>query len=123
MSSGVLNMLYTDDVKSVVWDYYLKNRKSLSRYKNVKEYANNFRSDEMINQYIATLEPSLRKIALKIISDTTNYNYFRLQMKAQLARVLYRSNGYYSINTTDDKMVKKAKGLLYSKDYLQIISR
>lgn len=123
LSSGVMNMLYTDDVKSVVWDYYLKNKKALSQYKNVKEYSNNFRSDDMISQYMSTLEPSLRKVALKVMKDTNNYNYFRLQMKAQLARVLYRNNGYYSINTTDDNMVKKAKELLYSKTYSKIISR
>lgn len=120
-SSAILNLLYSDELKAVVWDYYIKHRQQLQQYSSVKSYSTEFKGDELVSDYLKTLEPHLRKVALDVIRDSNQYGYFRLQMKAQLARVLYRNNGYYLINSGDDKMIKKAREILNSHAYSTIV--
>ncbi len=120
-SSAILNLLYSDELKAVVWDYYIKHRQQLQQYPSVKSYSAEFKGDELVSDYLKTLEPHLRKVALDVIRDSNQYGYFRLQMKAQLARVLYRNNGYYLINSGDDKMIKKAREILSSHAYSTIV--
>jgi carboxyl-terminal processing protease len=122
-TAGLLNFVFSDDVKNFVWDYFIRNRAALSNYKNAKGFIQNFHADELTNKYIQTLDPSLRKAALEVMKDSLNYKYFRLQMKAQLARILYHDNGYYAVTALGDNMIEKSLEVLYSKKYSEIIGR
>ncbi len=46
-----------------------------------------------------------------------------MQIKAQLARFLFRDNGYYSVKLKDDNVVNKALAVLNSPQYTKIIGR
>ena len=69
------------------------------------------------------LNPHLRKTANSILANPVNRDYFKLQVKAQLARILYRNNGYYAVQTLGDNVIQKAMQMLYNKKYLALISR
>ena len=122
-TAGLLNFVFSDDVKNFVWDYFIRNRAALSNYKNAKNFIRNFHAGDLTNRYLQTLEPSLRKAALEVMKDSLNHKYFSLQMKAQLARILYRDNGYYAVAARGDNMIAKGLEVLYSKKYSDIISR
>lgn len=124
LSSGLLNMIYNEKMKNLLYDYFLTHNAQLKVYNTIAEYDKKFNSGtELVGIYIRTLDPKERKIAVKILSKPANADYFQLQMKAQLARFLFRDNGYYAISTQGDEVVQKAKEVLRGKDYSQLIGR
>ncbi len=122
-TAGLLNFVFSDDVKNYIWDYFIRNRVALGKYKNAKSFIDSFRADALTHKYIETLDPSFRKATEEVMKDTANYKYFRLQMKAQLARILYHDNGYYAVLAPADNMIEKGLEVLYSKKYSEIIGR
>jgi carboxyl-terminal processing protease len=120
---GLLNMLYSDDVKSVIWDYYLSHRVPLQKYYDVKDFGEKFNAEELVKAYTNNLNPQLRKMAKSLLKDSANSNFFKTQMKAQLARILFHNNGYYAISATKDDMVMKAMLVLKTSKYSDIIER
>jgi hypothetical protein len=49
--------------------------------------------------------------------------YFEMQIKAQIARFLFRDNGYYSVKLQDDNVVNKALEVLNTNRYSQILGK
>lgn len=121
LSSGVLNLIYSNEVKNAIWDYYISNASSLKEYRSVKEFANNFDAEEVVLQYVKTLEPATQRVTEKVLKIPVNRAHFKLQVKAQIARILFNENGYYSIILTDDRMVQRAKDTMCSKNYIKTI--
>ncbi len=123
LSSSLLNLLYSDDVKNVVWDYFLRNRSMLQGYGSVSVYDKAFDGKQLTRSYLDVLPAHLRSTAVKLLKVPSNDTFFRLQMKAQLARILYRNNGYYSVSLKEDNMTRKALEVLNSDKYSAIIGR
>lgn len=123
LSTPLLNLIFSDNVKAVVWDYYIQNRTMLKKYKSVKEYANAFNPDALVQEYIARQDRQTKKVVEIMLKKERYRSFFSLQMKAQLARMLFRDNGYYSISYKDDNMVAKALEILNGTTYSTIVSR
>lgn len=123
LSSGILGLIFSDEVKNEIWDYFIHNRQSLSNYKTPAEFKARFDAGFIIDNYLPTLNPHLRKTANAILADPVNRDYFKLQVKAQLARILYRNNGYFAVQTLGDNVVQKAMQLLYNRKSLALIHR
>ncbi len=123
LSNALLNIVYTDEMKNEVWDYYMKHRADLLKYKSIKDFNARYNADSLVIEYIKVLRPVEKKIAAKILSVPFNKNYLKLQMQAQLARILFGNNGYYTIAVQDDNAVKTAIKVLHSDTYLKAIGR
>ncbi len=123
LSTSLLNLIFSDDVKAVVWDYYIQNRAALKAYKTVKDFDKAFRSDTLVANYINRQDRQTKKAVEGMLKKERYRLFFALQMKAQLARMLFRDNGYYSISYKDDNVVAKALEILRDSSYSAIISR
>lgn len=124
LSTGLLNMLFSEELKTTLWDYFMYNRKRLLQYTSLRQYTKQFDDLPFItNSYIGKLKPKARKNAENILAKPANKEYFNVQVKAQLARFLFHDNGYYAVNAQEDNVVQKTLQLLYSKMYLQLIGR
>lgn len=123
LSSGVLNIVFSEDVKNTVWDYYVRNRVALKRFRTIKEFSKGFRAEELVASYISNITPARRKAVQRILKQSKSEEYFRLQMKAQLARILYRNNGYYYISMQQDNVVQRALETLNGNKYSGLIGR
>jgi carboxyl-terminal processing protease len=124
LSSGILTMLFSDDLKDVLWDYYTTHVRELRRYKNINDFNIGFNSAEQIlNGYVNAKKGSERTVADRILKVPANRDYFLNIVKAQVARVLFRNNGYYAITSRQDSMVQKAVSLMREKKYSELISR
>ena len=108
---------------NAVWDYFIRNRQALQQYKTVNHFAKEFNADILIDKYYSILTPNQAKAARKVLKDTSHLNYFRQQVKAQLARVLFRNNGYFTITTRGDHSVQRALQVLNGKAYSEIVGR
>jgi carboxyl-terminal processing protease len=123
LTPGLLNMLFSDDVKNIVWQYFIVHRNDLRKYKSISEYIQKFNGDDLVNLYVAGLDKYMKKPTQKVLANRNNHIYFSLQMKAQLARILFHNNGYYALNTQVDNVVQKALQILKDRSYLAIIGR
>jgi len=123
LSSALLGMVFSDELKTVLWDHFIHERTNLN-YKTIAEYNEQFKDEEKITKsYFAVLKPDERKAAQKILSKPESLNYFNLQIKAQIARFLFRENGYYAVYTKDDKVVQKALQVMNGDTYSKLINR
>lgn len=123
IEQGLLNIIFSTETQNTIWDYFIRNRQALQQYKNVKDFSKDFKADVLIERYYSILSPSQAKAAKKVLKDSAHLNYFRQQVKAQLARVLFRNNGYFTITTQGDHAVRRALQVFNSKDYSEIIRR
>ena len=122
MSGVLMDMIYSPELKTAIWDYFIRNRKSF-KYKNIVDFNESFNAQEqVINSYLATLDPDTRKEVLKELTKPVKSEYFKLQIKAQVARFLFHDNGYYAISTKHDEVINKALDVLNSSRYSKIIA-
>lgn len=123
LSTSLLDMIFSDNVKTVVWDYYIRNRTPLKEYKNIEDFRRKFKADTLLKNYLAKQERATRKVVEEVLKNEKNKAFFKIQMKAQLARMLFRENGYYSISYQDDNVVKEVRRVFADSTYLTIIGR
>ena len=122
MSSAVLNIIFSDEMKTAIWDYFIHNRARLN-YKTVTDFVKTFTGEnEVVSNYMALLTPSNRKAAWRELSKPIDRGYFKVQIKAQLARFLFHDNGYYAVSIKEDECVNRALAILKSDQYSKILS-
>jgi carboxyl-terminal processing protease len=122
-TSQLLNILFSETTKNVIWDYFINNRAALEKYKTVQEYNRDFDVDVLVKRYNTAIKANQLYALNKLLSNRQYKAYFQLQLKAQLARILFRNNGYYSILLREDNSVKKALQTLYGQQYLALMNR
>ena len=122
IASQLTDIVYSSELKTAIWDYFIQNRKSLG-YKNISAFDQAFNGQEQVkNNYLAMLDAGKRTETIKELNKPKIGEYFGLQVKAQLARFLFHDNGYYSISTRHDEVVNKALDVLNSDSYSKLIS-
>ena len=70
---------------------------------------------------MSMLMPIDRVAAKKELARPGSDEYLKMQIKAQLARFLFRDNGYYAITLQDDPVVNKALEVMNSSEYSKIV--
>jgi carboxyl-terminal processing protease len=123
LTPGVLNMLYSSEVYDLVWGYYMQHRKQLIAYKDIAAFRNGFIPDDLINAFYKQQDPTFLKALLKVMNKKTNRDFFATNLKAQLARILFKNNGYYTITTSNDDVLQRALHVINSPQYLTVIGR
>ena len=124
LSPGLLSILISDELQASVFDYYDAHVPALKGYRTAGDFARSFNSQgEILTAYLSHSSPSVRNLTNNVLSRKTNKDFLLLQIKAQLARILFRNAGYYTITASGDDVVQKAMGLLNGDTYSKIISR
>ena len=121
ISPLLLNMIFSEELKTAIWDYFLQNRTKLN-FKNAGEFNSLFEGENgIVSSYLAMLKPEIHKRVLKELSIPSDKEYFDLQIKAQVARFLFRDNGYYAISMKQDEVVNKALAVLKTDEYTKLL--
>jgi carboxyl-terminal processing protease len=123
LSSGIFNVTFSDNVKNFVWDYFMRHRAELGRYKTISQFQSGFDAVALSERYMSTLNSQVRKTTQAVLANTANAQYFRQHLKAQLARILFHNNGYYSVQTKTDNVVQRALESFYNRKYSALIRR
>lgn len=89
-----------------IYDYYIYHLPELKRYKNSAEFSDKFHpSDALINDYYE----HLRKLNISFTPLSPNdKEEMKFQIKAFLARQLFKLQGYYQVVNTRDKTILEA---------------
>ena len=123
LSAPLLSLVYSQELKTATWDYFIRNKSRLN-YKNIVEFNEMFdMEDQVVRNYLGMLRPADLVAAHKVFANQTTYQNFKLQVKAQIARFLFRDNGYYAIILRDDEVVHKALGVFNSAQYSKILGK
>jgi carboxyl-terminal processing protease len=121
-SAALASITFGDDLGAAIWGYFVRNRAALG-FKDVADFAQAFHAEEDIKRsYLAGLAAGKRGAAEKELQRPGNDHYFKVQVKAQLARILFHDNGYYAISAREDNAVIRALSIMNSAQYLKIIS-
>lgn len=123
LNSKLIDILYSQNVRYMIWDYYLAHRKQLlSDYKTADEFSTQFDNDMLFNKYMNGQDKKTAKTINMMLKQGDNARYFRINMKAQLARYLFDDNGYYTVMSGVDDVVERALNVLIADDtYSEII--
>ncbi len=123
-SPALLSMVYSQEMKEIIWDYYIHNRASL-KFRNVADFDEKFNAQKvLIQKYLSSIKlPKQKKVLQNIIKEPESNEHLERQVKAQLARFIYRDNGFYAITAKDDNVVQDALRTLHSDAYLKLILR
>ena len=124
LSQGLINILLGDALRDAIWDYYGAHTTELSRYPGIPEVVKSFNGQQdILANYLRSLPPSERMVTDAVLQRPANKDYLLTQIRAQVARILFRNTGYYAVTTRGDDMIQRALKLLYSADYSKIIGR
>lgn len=123
LNSTLLHLLFSETTKNLLWDYFLKHRADLKQYKTVAMFNEQFNTEELINKFTQIAPKDLQQQFKMILNKPASKAYFQLQLKAQVARFLFRNNGYYTVSAQGDQVIQKALQALHSNNYLAIINR
>lgn len=125
ITPGLLAILLSDDLQNTVVDYYLSHYSMLKQFKHAADLEKGFKGEkEILYNYIQQLTPAERNVAVRLLAAPSSRDFLLLQIKAQLARILFRDNGYYTVSSPGDIMIQRALQL-FNNDalYLKLIGR
>jgi carboxyl-terminal processing protease len=124
LSQGLLTILISDRLQDVIWDYYNSNYTSLKKFKNISEFLKFYHEEgDVLAKYLGSLPPSERMMAESVLRRKANKDYLLLQIRSQIARTIFRNNGYYSVSALGDDVIQRALQVLSSPQYQTLISR
>ena len=110
LSSSILN--------NTIYDYFSKHTKEFASYNNFTLFDHGFQvSNELLNNLKASLSVANAAQVNKIWKDDRSMNIIKNQIKSTIARMLFRSNGYYQEANKDDNVIQKGIEMLHSKVY------
>ncbi|PQJ09289.1 carboxyl-terminal protease [Flavipsychrobacter stenotrophus] len=122
ISADMRNRIASAGLKTAIWDYFLTHRSKL-KYRNIQTFLNSFDDeDKIIDGYLASVNPLIRRKVGKELSRPANRKYFQTHIRAQIARFLFKDNGYYAVLAEDDNVINRALELLDEGEYSDIIS-
>ncbi len=124
ISPGLVSILLSDRLQNSIFDYYTTHIHELKLYRSVTDFNLRFKNESaLLALYMQQLTPSERTIATVTLTRTSNRSFLLLQMKAQLARIMFSNDGYYAVSAAGDDVLQRALQILHSDQYLKIISR
>ena len=124
LNSKIINLVFSESSRDIIWDYFIKNRPVLrKRFPGVDSFKNEFNADPLIKEFQQKVPSELDASLQQVLKDPASRSYFELQLKAQLARYLYRNNGYYTVYSQRDRILQTALKALKNDTYSSTISR
>ncbi len=121
LSGSLLNIIYSEELKTAILDYFIRNKETL-RFNSASDFNASFNSQEpVISNYMAQLSRDERKDVAQELTKPVSHDYLKMYIKSQLARFLFRDNGYYAVSLKHDDVVNKALQVLNSDRYLNLI--
>lgn len=124
LTADLLDLLLSDALQNAIWDYYGFSHNDLKRFKTASEFNRDFKESELIlKRFIAGLSPAQQYGARLVLSRPANREYLILEIKSQVARILFRNVGYYYVNTRGDELIQKALQVVRGPKYQQLIGR
>ena len=113
-SEFYLNLIYDRIIAEFAFDYVEKSLKQLDQYKSENSFANNFMVEDALLQELYNYA-SKRGVKFNAAMAKHSRNLIVMQFKAEIARLMWNSDGFYAVFSLHDRDViqalKTLKGL------------
>jgi carboxyl-terminal processing protease len=114
LSSPILN--------NTIYEYFSRHSKEMSVYKTFRQFDASFSvTPQLMSDLKANFQPEFGKQVSKVWSDARAMDVLRTRIKALLARMLFRSSGYYQEINKDDNVIQRSLNILRSREYSAIV--
>lgn len=123
LNSALLNMVFSEYARIFLWDYFISHRAELKRYTTPKDFNREFDARVVLDAFNRSLSAHLKVSFAALSAKPETRRYLEIQLKAQLARFLFRSNGYYTVSAAGDEVLQRALQALQGSKYSMLISR
>src|SRR5690606_9253864 len=60
LNSALLNLVFSEQAKDIIWDYFIQNRRELKKYKSVQDFKTHFKTDELLAKFSGELPSKLK---------------------------------------------------------------
>lgn len=111
-------------LNNTIYDYFSKHTAAFASYKTYALFDRNFNVDAAL---LNTLRNNLSiKNAVqvdKVWRDARALEIVKTEIKATIARMLFRSSGYYQEANKDDNVILRARQILNTSEYTAIVGR
>ena len=107
MRDTLFNPLYEKNTLGrFAYRYFVSNRSAIAAYGSPREFNSRYRVDDGV---IEQLRAFAAKDSVRVsIPDAASKDRLRLRLKALLGRQQWRTEGYYEVLNSEDRMVRKA---------------
>jgi len=109
---AVRSLYLSGSLNNFIYQYYIRHQEELRKFQSPEAFYSGFKKEEdfwdELRSYAAKDSVSLDGLA------ATDRNQVEIRVKALLARLIWRTQGYYFILNQSDPVLKKAMGLLNS---------
>jgi carboxyl-terminal processing protease len=99
-AAGLLN--------KVSYQYVDANRTKLKAYKNVDEFSKQFTVDEALMNTLVNAATNEKIAPPSAVELSKSAGFIKQQLKALIARQIWRDGGFYSVSSKQDKTIQKA---------------
>jgi carboxyl-terminal processing protease len=122
-NTPLLTVAYGETAGLTAWEYYLQNSVRLRRLPNVAALVSNrLIADTLVQNLTQRLSAADQESLSRIRKKPQAYAFLQNQLLARLARLIFRSNGYYGVIVPKDPMVIKARDAIRGSAY-QVLER
>ncbi len=120
-SAALSALVYSQETKTATWDYFMQHRREMN-FKNTDDFQQRFHGEEaMFRQFVRLIKPKDQPSVWKLLRSREHMGYFKTQLKAQIARLIFHDNGYYAVMLTEDEMVRKSLEVLKNGTYESLL--
>jgi carboxyl-terminal processing protease len=119
-SKTLYQYINADEFMNAVYTYFAGHSTTFNVYKSFNQFDASFNVSESVLQEIKKIS---EKAGYKhnLWEDTRDIAQLKLSIKAVIARMLFRSNGYFQEINKKDAMVNRALDIINSREYTAII--
>ncbi|WP_118952263.1 S41 family peptidase [Taibaiella helva] len=122
LAAELYELLSSPALSNTVYEYYSRNSKEMSVYTSFSQFDASF---TITPQLMTALKTNLGKEhaaqVAKVWNDNKALDFIRQRARAIIARMLFRSNGYYQQINKTDNVILRALGILRGKEYTAIV--
>lgn len=115
-------LLSTPILNNTIYEYFSRNSREMGAYKTFRQFDAFFTvTPQLMTTLKANYLPEYSRQVAKVWSDARATEVLRIRIKALLARMLFRSAGYYQQINKDDQVILRALNILKSREYSAIV--
>lgn len=116
------DLISSDVLNNTIYSYFSKNAKEFASYKTFAQFDKGFViSSNLLNTLKANYAVKYPKQTQKVWKDSKAMAFIDKEIKATIARMLFRTNGYYQEINKDDRVILRAKTILNTSEYAAIV--
>lgn len=120
-NSEVYNLLASPVLNNTVYEFFSRNSGEMNSYGNFAQFDAGFSVSPQLMDLLKSNYGAEAPVIGKIWKDERARQLFRNRIKALLARMLFRSNGYYQVTNKTDNVMLRTLGILKSREYSAIV--